>query len=123
MPDAVQLAEDDKYQFQSWPWALLVRVLRTSRKGADKGIDGNLYFHDDPKGKTKRIILSVKGGDNVSVTMVRDLVGTVQRENADLGVLISLCRRDRPDVERSGWRWLLYITDGRQAPENSDFDD
>ena len=38
-----------------------------AKKGADKGIDGRLYFHDDPKGPTKQIIFSVKGGDTVHV--------------------------------------------------------
>jgi hypothetical protein len=33
------------------------------KKGADRGIDGRLYFHDEPRGgKTKQIIFSVKAG-------------------------------------------------------------
>lgn len=90
LPDAEQLAHEDKYQFQFWALGLVGARPTEEKKGADKGIDGNIYFHDDPKGKTKRIILSVKGGDNISVAMVRDLVGTVTREHADLGVLISM---------------------------------
>jgi hypothetical protein len=40
-------------------------------------------------GDSWRGILSVKGG-GVNVTQVRDLRGTVERENADFGVLVSL---------------------------------
>jgi DNA modification methylase len=92
VPDAAQLAKEDPYQFQFWALGLVgARPAQTEqKKGADRGIDGNIYFHDDPRGKTKRIILSVKGGANVNVAMVRDLVGTVTREKAELGVLISM---------------------------------
>jgi site-specific DNA-methyltransferase (adenine-specific) len=60
------------------------------KKGADKGIDGRIYFHDEPEGgKTKQIILSVKGG-HVTASQVRDLRGVVERENASIGVFITL---------------------------------
>ena len=60
------------------------------KKGADKGIDGRLFFHDDAESqKTKQIVLSVKSG-NVQVAHVRDLRGVVERENAAIGVLITL---------------------------------
>jgi hypothetical protein len=59
------------------------------KKGADRGVDGRLYFHDDETGKTKQIVLSVKSG-RVSVADVRDLRGVVERESAALGVLITL---------------------------------
>jgi hypothetical protein len=58
------------------------------KKGADKGIDGRLYFHDDPKGKTGQIIFSVKAG-KLSPSYVRDLIGVVGREQAQIGVFIS----------------------------------
>lgn len=90
LPDAEELAREDKYQFQFWALGLVGARPAEEKKGADRGIDGNIYFHDDPKGKTKRIVISVKGGENISVPMVRDLVGTVSREKADLGVLITL---------------------------------
>jgi len=51
--------------------------------------DGRLYFHDERSaGKTKQIILSVKAG-HVTSSYVRDLVGVLQREKAEIGVLIS----------------------------------
>lgn len=61
------------------------------KRGADKGIDGRLYFHDEgpTTGKTKQVIISVKAG-RVQVSHVRDLVGVIQREKAEIGVLISM---------------------------------
>jgi DNA modification methylase len=96
--DAETLAAEDPYQFQFWALGLVGArpAPADQKKGADHGIDGNIYFHDDPKGKTKRIIVSVKAGKNISVAMVRDLVGTITREKADIGVLISMTEPTGP---------------------------
>lgn len=87
--DAQALADQDKYQFQWWALGLVGARPTEQKKGADRGIDGRLYFHDDESGKTKQIILSVKGG-NVTVAALRDLRGVVDREKAAIGVLITM---------------------------------
>lgn len=93
---ARQLALDDRYQFQWWALSLIrARPLggdsgsRTGKKGSDKGIDGVINFIDDASGKPKRVLVQVKSG-KVKSGDIRDLVGTVQRENAALGVFITL---------------------------------
>ncbi len=61
--DAEKLAADDPYQFQWWALGLVGARPVEQKKGADKGIDGRLFFHDDAAGgKTKQIIFSVKAG-------------------------------------------------------------
>ncbi len=58
--------------------------------------DGRLYFHDGKVGgKTKQIILSVKGG-HTSVKDLRDLRGVLDREKAEIGVLITLEEATKP---------------------------
>jgi site-specific DNA-methyltransferase (adenine-specific) len=60
------------------------------KKGADKGIDGRIYFHDEHSGtKTKQILISVKGG-HLQAGYVRDLRGVIEREKAAIGVLIAM---------------------------------
>jgi galactonate dehydratase len=59
------------------------------KKGADQGIDGRIYFHEGDTVKTKQIILSVKAG-KLHATYVRDLRGVVEREKAEIGVLLAL---------------------------------
>lgn len=86
---AAQLAEDDPYQFQWWALSLVHARPVEQKKGADKGIDGRLYFHDDGSGKTRQVIFSVKAG-HTSSPHLRDLRGVLQRENAEIGVLICL---------------------------------
>jgi len=85
VPDARMLAEQDPYQFQWWALGLVGARPVDQKKGADKGIDGRLYFHDEgPGGKTKQVIFSVKAG-NTSVAHVRDLCHVVDREAGDFG--------------------------------------
>ena len=55
----------------------------------------SLYLHDDRSGRSKQIILSVKAW-HVQVSHVRDLRGTVEREKAEIGVLICLEKPTRP---------------------------
>jgi len=101
LPDAKVLAENDPYQFQWWALGLVGARPIEEKKGADKGIDGRLFFHDEAdskKGATKQIILSVKSG-KVSVRDVRDLRGVVDRENAQIGVLICMEKPTR-DMRR-----------------------
>jgi site-specific DNA-methyltransferase (adenine-specific) len=93
---AKKLAQDDRYQFQWWALSLIkAKPLggqegsKTGKKGSDKGIDGVINFIDDNTGKPKRVLVQVKSG-HVKSGDIRDLVGTVQRENAALGVFITL---------------------------------
>lgn len=96
IPDAEQLAQDDPYQFQFWALGLVGARPQEQKKGADRGIDGRLYFHDEGvKGKTKQVIISVKAG-KLKPSYVRDLVGVLDREKAQMGVLISMNEPTKP---------------------------
>jgi DNA modification methylase len=86
---AAELARTDPYQFQNWALGLVGARPRELKKGADRGVDGRLYFEDGPAGsRLKQIILSIKAG-HLHATHVRDLIGTVELEHAAMGVLIS----------------------------------
>lgn len=89
---AQQLAAEDKYQFQYWALGLVGARPAASKqkKGADGGIDGKRLFVDNTKSEIKTILFSVKGGATVKASEVRDLIGTVGNEKADIGVLIAM---------------------------------
>jgi len=92
LPDAKALAMQDRYQFQYWALGLLgARPIQSEqKKGADKGVDGRLYFHDEAEsGKVKQVIFSVKSG-HLKNEYVRELPGILEREKAHIGVLITL---------------------------------
>ncbi|MGA2620164.1 MAG: DNA methyltransferase [Thermoguttaceae bacterium] len=87
--DAAALAAEDPYQFQLWALGL-VDARGKLKKGADKGIDGRIFFHDEPEGgKTKQVVLSVKAG-KLHAAYIRDLLGTVDTQKAAMGVLVSM---------------------------------
>lgn len=93
---ARDLATRDKYQFQWWTVSLINAVpFGGKKKGADTGIDGLIYFKPEGK-KSEKAIVSVKGGANVNVAMIRDLGHVVDREGAKIGVFITLTPPTRP---------------------------
>lgn len=66
------------------------------KKGADRGIDGRLFWVEDPKGaKSAGLIISVKSG-KPHVAHVRELIGTLEREKAVIGVLLTLAEPTPP---------------------------
>ena len=90
LPDAAALASEDPYQFQWWALGLVGARPVGRNKGADQGSDGRIFFHGEGKhGRTKQVILSVRSG-HLKLSDLRDLRGVVQREQAQIGVLISL---------------------------------
>ena len=86
---AQQLAHDDPYQFQWWALGLVGARPIEQKKGADKGIDGRLPFHEGDPTDIKQIVFSVKAG-HTGAAHVRDLRGVVERENAAIGALLTM---------------------------------
>lgn len=48
------------------------------------------YFRDLDRKEVHTMLLSVKGGENVGPAMVKDLIATVARDKADIGLFITL---------------------------------
>ena len=92
---ATQLARDNRYQFQWWALSLVgakplggEQDSKTGKKGKDRGVDGVINFVE-AKGKPKRVLVQVKSG-HVNSGLIRDLRGTVEREDAAIGFFITL---------------------------------
>ena len=84
------LAEQDRFQFEFWAMSLLEAFPREQKqRGADQGVDGVVYFIDGPKRAMHKAVVQVKSG-KVSSPHIRDLVGTVEREKAAIGLFITL---------------------------------
>ena len=103
LASATQLAQDSRHQFEWWALSLIRAQPinpgdssgKKGKKGADRGIDGQIVFIDDSGGKPKRILVQVKSG-HVSASIVRDLRGVIEREGAAMGVLITLDPPSQP---------------------------
>ena len=101
LASAQDLAERDKYQFQWWAVSMVDALpFGGKKKGADGGIDGLIYFKPDGK-RTEKALVSVKGGNNVSVTMIRDLHSAMEREKAPIGVFICAVMPTGPMIKEA----------------------
>lgn len=90
MDGARRLFAEDPHQFQLWALTLVDGQPRDGgKKGADKGVDGVVFFQDDAK-NTGQAIVSVKGGMNIHAQHVRDLIGTMNNQRAKLGLFVTL---------------------------------
>ena len=98
------LAEQDRYQFQSWALDQIDARPAQEVKGADRGIDGITFFCDDGE-NIRRAIVQVKSG-HVTVGLIRDLVGTLKRENDDkertpIGIFLTLEQPTKPMIQEA----------------------
>lgn len=120
---ARELARRDKYQFQWWACSLInAQPYKDKQKGADGGIDGQIFFSDwaNPKriGEPviKKIIVSVKGGDNVTLTMLKDLIATVYGNKAEIGLFVTLKPPTKPMLKEAASAGFYTASNGRDYP-------
>lgn len=89
---ALALKQDDRTRKEFEKWAILTysnnRAVIQQKKGKDQGIDGIAYFRSE-KNDNEKIIFQVKSG-NVKSGDIRDLLGTMTTEGAELGIFITL---------------------------------
>lgn len=117
---AKDLAERDKYQFQWWACSLVGgQPFQGKKKGADGGVDGLIHFSDVSHGKPKdgKIIISVKGGDNVTLAMLKELVATVEGNQAEMGFFVTLTPPTRNMLVEAR-KWGYYQAgNGKEYPK------
>jgi site-specific DNA-methyltransferase (adenine-specific) len=87
--DARALAGRDWLEFQKWA-VFALDGLPKDKPGPDGGIDGIIRYHRVGTEQPNRAVVSVKGGLNVGVDDIHKLKSVVQREKAELGVLVCL---------------------------------
>lgn len=91
LPGAQALFNASPFDFERWAVTLADGTPNEKQVG-DRGIDGVIRFLNDKSGKAVggRVLVSVKGGKSINPAMVRDLVGTVESQKAEMGVLITM---------------------------------
>jgi site-specific DNA-methyltransferase (adenine-specific) len=96
---AAALAEVNRHQFEWWALGLVdAAPAQDKKKGADKGVDGVLYFQEKYDGPYHKIIVQVKSG-HVGAKEVRELEGTRRQEQAEIAALLTLKPPTRPMKE------------------------
>ena len=84
---AKDLWERDKYHFQKWA-VEEVDGFVTTKRTADGGIDGRLYFSIPDERDLQSMAIEVKGGKNVNITALRALKGVLDNDSALIAGLI-----------------------------------
>ena len=87
MEGAKDLWERDKYHFQKWA-VEEVDGFVTTKRTADGGIDGRLYFAIPKEKDLQSMAIEVKGGKNVNITVLRALKGVLDNDAALMAGLI-----------------------------------
>jgi hypothetical protein len=93
MRAAQALFERSPFDFERWAVSR-INAQPNERQVGDKGVDGVARFYLDKK-TIGRVLVSVKGGANIGPQFVRDLIGTVQTQKAQMGVLITMATPTR----------------------------
>ncbi len=95
-----------------------------SSKVGDRGIDGVIGFNIYPRQRGGRALVSVKGGRQIGPQFVRDLLGTVQTQGAEMGVLITMYEPTRGMLDATAhggtYRWPV---NGPGVPTDTDHHD
>jgi site-specific DNA-methyltransferase (adenine-specific) len=112
---ARDLARRGQYhEFEKWALSLIAaQPGNMGKKGADKGIDGNLFYGPKSEGHA---IVSVKAGENVNVAMIRDLRGVIEREGAGVGVFLTLTPPSRPMITEAAGAGLCQLAGWNSVP-------
>ena len=77
----------DKYHFQKWAVEEIDGFV-TTKRSADGGVDGRLYFDLPGERDLQSMAIEVKGGKNVGINVARELRGVLARDDALLAGLI-----------------------------------
>ena len=99
------LADKSKKEFEIWALSLVGAAPRER----DGGVDG-IFLIPERKDRNTKVIVQVKGGKTLIPAMVRDLIGTVDNENAAMGLLVTL------ETPTSGMRELAVHTGSYKSP-------
>ena len=84
---AQELWQRDKYHFQKWA-VEQVEGFITTKRSADGGVDGRLYFAISDDQDLQSMVIEVKGGANLSIRDLRALKGVLGHDTALMAGMI-----------------------------------
>jgi DNA modification methylase len=112
------LFEKDPFEFERWAVTLVDgQPNERGKQQGDRGIDGIIRFPAEFNRNTMKIerigrsLVSVKGGKQLNPTMMRDLIGTINRESAEMGLMLTLEPPTRGMLQEANaaghyrWEW------------------
>ncbi|UIJ45034.1 restriction endonuclease [Sphingomonas cannabina] len=111
LASAEKLATDDPHQFQQWVcWH--VGGYPRDKKGGDKGVDGWFNYLAEG-GRIGTGVISVKAGDNIGPTMVRDFGRVMERDRHRFGLFVLKSRPTRGMRDEAASQPMIETEFGR----------
>jgi site-specific DNA-methyltransferase (adenine-specific) len=110
---AEALAKRSGIKFEEWA-RFKLRAVRNRKR--DRGIDGEALFQDQ-SGRKTHVLISVKGGGKLSPAMVRELRGTIEREKAPIGVLVTMHEPSKEMRREATLAGFISGAGGEQFPK------
>ena len=90
MESAKKLAREKPFHFEAWAVTRVPGLAANDAKTGDRGIDGRGKLITPPKGTTSNAVLAQVKGGRFQLSHVRDFLWVMQREQATLGIFITL---------------------------------
>ena len=97
MQGAEQLARSKPFDFEKWAVTRIPGMIPNSKQVGDRGIDGRGRLLYRPEKSEGLVLAQVKGGRQ-SPSQFRDFLYTVEREQAALGIYVTLDRISSPGI-------------------------
>ncbi len=95
---AARLAADNRRHFELWAIGCVPGLAPNERGGADGGIDGVGNTVEKPAGGFKPLVLAQVKSGKFSLSHLRDFLHVIERENAALGLYLTLERVTSPNA-------------------------
>ena len=95
---AVRLAQENRRHFEIWAIGCVPGLAPNERGGADGGIDGVGNTVEKPADGFKPLVLAQVKSGKFSLSQFRDFLHVIERENAALGIYLTLERVTSPSA-------------------------
>ena len=99
MAGAQVMARTQPFKFEAWAVTQIPGLAPNEKQVGDKGVDGRGKMLNKPDDRSELVLAQVKGG-RVTPSLVRDFVGTMELENAGMGIFITLDPVTSPQAQR-----------------------
>ena len=87
---ARKLAQDKPFDFEKWAVCRIPGLAPNKKQVGDGGIDGRGLLLNEPDDHDSRLVLAQTKGGKFSRSQLRDFLGVIERDQAALGVYITL---------------------------------
>lgn len=90
MDGAHKLAQEKPFDFEKWAISRIPGLAPNDRQVGDRGVDGQGRLIPEPQDGYDNLVLAQVKGGHYSLSQLRDFLHTLERENAAMGIFITL---------------------------------